>query len=73
MILQVQFELKKNPYYIAYLRKHSYWYKILNRNPEQISEFIKDFKEYNRLEKKAKLSQTIQYIEMFSTIMSNLK
>lgn len=73
MVLQVQFELKKNPYYIAYLRNHSYWYKTLNRDPNQMNNFIKEFKEYNRLEKKAKVSQTLQYIEMLGTIMSSLK
>ena len=40
MTLETQFFLKSNEQYLNYLRTHSYWYKNLNRNPEQLRNFI---------------------------------
>ena len=73
MILDTQFRLKKNPDYTFYLRNNSYWYKFLNRYPERFDEFEKEFKNYNRKLKNEKISKTLEYLEMLSTIMSSLK
>ena len=47
MSLDIQFKLKINPKYIQYIRDHSYWYKILNRNPMMFSQFEEKVKEFN--------------------------
>ena len=36
MNLETQFKLKNNSLLQKYIRENSYWYKILNRNPELI-------------------------------------
>jgi len=73
MQLDTQFKLKQNPYYISYLRGNSYWYKTLTREPTKINDFIQEFKRYNRQVKTNKITETLEYIEMLGTIMSNLK
>ena len=66
MNLEVQFKLNQSPNYVTYLRYNSHWYKILMRNPEKINEFIKEFKEYNRLQKQEKLKKNIRIYRIFS-------
>ncbi len=73
MQLDIQFKLKQNPYYIGYLRNNSYWYKTLTRDPAKINDFIQEFKRYNRQVRTNKITETLEYIEMLGTIMSNLK
>lgn len=73
MILDVQFKLKENPNYILFLRNNSYWYKNLTRNPSSIKDFLKYYKEYNKQQRIDKFMNTINYIEMLSSIMSTLK
>ena len=49
MTLEVQFKLKSNPLFIKYLHENSYWYKILNRDPEMFNEFIEEVKKNYKL------------------------
>ena len=44
MRIDIQFKIKSNPLYIKYLHENSYWYKILNRNPDMINDFINEAK-----------------------------
>ena len=44
MNLETQFKIKNNPMLQKYIRENSYWYKILNRNPEYINKMIEDMK-----------------------------
>jgi hypothetical protein len=73
MQLDTQFKLKQNPYYVSYLRSNSYWYKTLTREPKKIDDFIQEYKKYNRQVKTSRLTETLEYIEMLTTIMSSLK
>ena len=41
MTNEVNNKLKSNPLYIKYLREHSYYYKLLNRDPNLINGFMK--------------------------------
>lgn len=73
MNLDTQFKLKGNPLYIKYLRENSYWYKLLNREPNSFKIFEEELKLNYKLRPSDKLSQALDYIEMFETIMSTLK
>ena len=44
MIYKVYSEIYKDPNMIRYLRENSYWYKILNRNPESINMMKEEMK-----------------------------
>ena len=73
MFLDIQFSLRNNPSYIKYLRYNSYWYKILLRNPSEFKNFKNTYKKFEQEEKIYKLSKTLDYLEMLSSIMSTLK
>ena len=73
MNLDIQFKLKNNPLYIKYLRENSYWYKILNREPNSFQIFEEEMKTNYKLRPSDRINQALEYIEMFETIMSTLK
>ena len=73
MNLDTQFKLKSNPLYIKYLRENSYWYKLLNREPNSFKIFEEELKINYKLRPSDRVSKALDYIEMFETIMSTLK
>ena len=73
MFLDIQFNLKNKPSYLKYLRYNSYWYKILMRNPSDFKSFKDTYKRFEQNEKIYKLSKSLDYLEMLSSIMSSLK
>jgi len=73
MTLEVQYKLKSNPLYIKYLREHSYWYKTLNRYPESIDKFIEEVKKEYKLRGVDKISKMVEYMDFFSSLVSNMK
>ncbi|MBE6144375.1 MAG: hypothetical protein E7169_02250 [Firmicutes bacterium] len=73
MNLDTQFKIKNNPLYIKYLRENSYWYKMLNREPNNFKIFEEEVKLNYKLRPSDRISQALDYIEMIETIMSTLK
>ena len=73
MDMRVKILLDSNPLYKEYIRYNSYWYKILNRNPELINNFIKEVKEKNKLTTTDKINSTIEKIDMLSKFMNILR
>lgn len=72
MNLDIQFKIKSDANYIKYLRENSYWYKILNRNPEKFSDFVNEMKERYRLRPTDKISDAADKLEFVKTILSVL-
>ncbi len=63
----VFYELIRNPSYLAYLRYHPKWYKLLYRHPEMIKDFYDEYKVVNKLtlnDKIDKMSLLLQMMEM---------
>lgn len=73
MNLHLQFKIKENPNYLRYLRQNSYWYKILNRNPNQFKKFEEEAKKAYHLSKIDRLEQAINTFEMLEKILGTLK
>ena len=73
MTLEVQFKLKSNPLFIKYLHENSYWYKILNREPDMFNEFVNEVKKNYKLRTSDKINEAINTFEMISSIFSALK
>lgn len=73
MTLDIQFKLKSNPLYIKYLHENSYWYKILNRDPDKFSEFVNEMKINYKLRPSDKINKALSTFEMISSIISALK
>lgn len=73
MTLEVQFKLKSNPLFIKYLHENSYWYKILNREPNMFNEFVNEVKKNYKLRPSDRISEAINTFEMITSIFSALK
>ena len=73
MTLDIQFKLKSSPLYIKYLHENSYWYKILNRNPNEFDRFVEEMKINYKLRPQDRISKALDTFEMVSSIISSLK
>ena len=70
MTNEVNNKLKSNPLYIKYLREHSYYYKLLNRDPNLINGFIEEVKKEYKLRSIDRISKLSDYMDLFSSIVS---
>ena len=73
MTLELQFKLKSNPLFIRYLHENSYWYKILNRDPNMFNTFVEEVKKAYKLRPTDRINEAINTFEMLTTIFSTLK
>ena len=73
MSLDVQFKLKSNPLFIKYLHENSYWYKMLNRDPDMFNSFVEEVKKNYKLRTSDRINEALSTFEMISTIFSSLK
>ena len=73
MTLDLQFKIKDNPNYLKYLRQNSFWYKYLNRDPENFKFFEEEVKKNYKLTKADKIMRTLETIEMMEKVMATLK
>ena len=73
MHVKVKILLDNNYTYKMHLRYNSYWYKILNRNPDMINEFIKEVKETYKLRTTDKLNDVMDKINMVSKFIDVLR
>ena len=73
MTLDIQFKLKSNPLFIKYLHENSYWYKILNREPNMFNEFVNEVKKNYKLRTSDRINEAFNTFEMITTIFGALK
>lgn len=73
MTLELQFKLKSNPLFIKYLHENSYWYKILNRDPDMFNEFVNEVKKNYKLRPSDRINEAINTFEMITNVFSALK
>jgi hypothetical protein len=73
MNLNIQFQIKSNPNYQRYLRENSYWYKILNRNPENFNAFAEEMKKRYRLTTTDKINNVLEKFQLIQKFMSIMR
>lgn len=73
MTLDIQFKIKNNPNYIRYLREHSEWYKILNRDPRMFKNFEEEVKEVYKLRPTDRIAKALDTIEIVQNLLTTLK
>jgi len=73
MINETILKVKQNPMLYHYLKYHSYWYKILMRNPIMIKDMINDMKEEYKLTSKDKIEAINKKMQMVSSLLEVLR
>ena len=73
MDTKIKIIIDSNPNYKRYLRTNSYWYKILNRNPEAFKDFVQDMKEKYKLTPSDRINNILNSISMLETFLDVLK
>jgi hypothetical protein len=72
MINDVMFYIKQNPMLHQYFIYHSYWYKMLLRNPNLLKNMINEMKEEYKLTMKDKIESFGQRMDMISSLLEVL-
>ena len=73
MELDIMYKIKSNKKHYDFLRLHSYWYKYLNRDPNNYKQFLNAYKKYNRNVTTNKVNDTINNIDMMTNILKVLE
>lgn len=69
MELGLLMKMKSDKKMYEYLLKHSYWYRLLNRNPDNFNDFQKEYKKYNRENNLGKINDAIDNAELISNVI----
>jgi hypothetical protein len=73
MSLDIQFKINSTPVYKQYIRTHSNWYKILNRNSNMFKVFESRVKEEYNLRTTDKIKRTLDTIELVQNLLTTFK
>lgn len=73
MTLIVQYALYNDDKMHNYLKENSGWYKYLNRNANNYQVFVKAMKKQYHLNVTDKISDTIDNIDLLSTVIQTVK
>ena len=71
MNIEIKKKLDSNPKYLELLRMNSYWYKILNRDPNMFNNFVEELKTNYKLRTTDKINKALSTFEMVSSIISS--
>ena len=67
---EVQFKIYKDKNLAKYLKENSYWYRDLNRSPENLKNFLSEYKKNKRNENITKVNGAIDTLETVNSIFS---
>ena len=73
MRVETRIQINSNPNLKKYLKEHSYWYKLLNRNPLLIKKMEEEMKNEYKLTPKDRIEKISNSIGMISNILDVLK
>lgn len=73
MNLDIQYRLKNNYLLQKYIREHSFYYKLLNRNPELIKNMENEMKKEYKLTIEDKINNFSEKLDLVSTFFNMMK
>lgn len=73
MNIKTKILLDSNINYKNYLRYNSYWYKTLIRDENKINDFIKEYKEKNKLRVSDKIESLFDKVNMITNFINVLR
>ena len=72
MLYDIQYKINSDINLKKILRENSYWYKELNRNPENFKYFVEDMKIKYKLTPADKINRTVESINMLQSFLDIL-
>lgn len=73
MTLDIQFKIKNNPNYLRYIREHSHWYIVLNRDKSMFKIFEEEVKEFYHLRPVDRIGKALDTFEFVQNLLTSLK
>lgn len=73
METKIKILLDNTPNYKEYIRSNSYWYKILNRNPNMIDKFSNEVKEKYKLRTVDKIENISNKLDMINKLIDVMR
>lgn len=73
MTVELQMQIKNDPYLYRYLRENSHWYKELNREPSSIKQMEEEMKNRYKLTAGDKINQLARSIDMLRTFIDVIR
>lgn len=73
MNLETILKIKSNPMLQKYIRENSYWYKILNRNPNMLNKMNEDMKKAYKLTFEDKIDDINSKMNLVRAFIDTLK
>ncbi|MBO6145172.1 MAG: YlbE-like family protein [Bacilli bacterium] len=73
MNLETIIKIKNNALLQRYIRENSYWYKILNRNPNMLNYLEEEMKKAYKLTTTDKINDLSNKIDLIKTFMNAFK
>ena len=70
---QISYQILENPQMLNKLMEHSYWIKLLNRNPGNFNVFKREMKVIYKERLTDKVNSAIDSLEMVEALMDTLK
>ncbi len=69
MRFDIYLKLKEKPIYTKFIREHSEWYKILNRDPNMFDKMIEDMKDKYKLRVTDKIDNVVDSVDLISKFL----
>ena len=73
MQLETQFALKKDAKLAVYLKDNSFWYKELNRSPNNYKSYASFIKEKYKLKTTDKINSVVENIDIINSVLNVIK
>ena len=73
MNIEIQMRLNSDQRLKKFIRENPYWYKYLNRNPDNFSSFVYSMKDKYKLKTSDKISKTLENLSMIQNVLDVLK
>lgn len=70
MNYEIKMKLNSNPKFLEYLRQNSNWYKVLNRDENMYSEFIRQMKIKYKLRTIDKIDNVVDSVDIITKILN---
>lgn len=73
MNIDIQMRINSDPRLKRFIRENSFWYKYLNRDPDNFRLFYNSMKDTYKLNTSDKISKTMENLSMIQSVLDIIK